>query len=381
MNIEGLSKFDDIRPYTDEEARRVFKEISTHPAIYSIMKVMNPYLTKEEVVEFVESLKSIDDFQRKFSYPGLRMVIGKTSDGLTHEGIDELDIDGSYLFVSSHRDIMLDTSLLNFIMLERGMKLSEAAIGDNLVTKELLNKLAKLNRNFIVKRNAPVREMVVNSRHLSEYIQFVLHNKKRSVWIAQREGRAKDGIDATNPGLLKMITMAADRGENIVDFLKKTKIVPLSISYEFDPNDRYKIDELIAKEQDLPYLKDRNEDFQQIITGMMGYKKRIHLVASKPLDKELDVLEGLSGNKLFKKLAEIIDNKIISNYKLWPSNYISYDRLHSTNEYEDKYNEYDEKMFLRRIEKRAIKHEHDDAERKFLEMYANPVISKRSLNK
>jgi len=379
MNIEGLSKFDDIRPYTDEEAQQVFKEISTHPAIFSIMKVINPYLTKEEVTAYVESLKSIDDFQRKFSYPGLRMIVEKTSEGLTHEGIDDLDVDGSYLFVSSHRDIMLDTSLLNFVMLERGMKVTEAAIGDNLVTKDFLNKLSKLNRNFIVKRNAPVREMVVNSRHLSEYIQFVLHNKKRSVWIAQREGRAKDGIDATNPGLLKMLTMAADRGENIVEFLRKSKIVPLSISYEYDPNDRYKINELIAKEQEIPYLKERNEDFQQIVTGMMGFKKRIHIVASNPLDKELDELEGLSGNKLLQKLAEIIDFKIISNYKLWPSNYIAYDKLNGTSEYVDQYNDFDEKSFLRRIEKRAVEHDHDDAERKFLEMYANPVISRKSL--
>ncbi len=380
MKIEGLSKFDDIRPYTDEEAKQVFMEISKHPAIFSMMKVMNPYLTKEEVTQYVESLNSIDDFQRKFSYPGLRMVIEKTSEGLTYDGIDELDVNESYLFISSHRDIMLDTSLLSFLMLERGMKIAEAAIGDNLVTKDLINKLAKLNRNFIVKRNAPVREMVINSRHLSEYIQFVLHNKKRSVWIAQREGRAKDGIDVTNPGLLKMLAMASDRKDNLIDYLKKSKIVPLSISYEYDPNDRFKIDELIAKEQNLPYLKERNEDFQQIITGMMGYKKRIHLVAAKPLDKELDQLEGLAGNKQLKKLAEIIDSKIISNYKLWPSNYIAYDKLNGTSEYKNLYNDFDEKSFLRRIERRAIEHNHDDAERKFLEMYANPVISKNKID-
>jgi len=380
MKTEGLSKFDDIRPYTDDEAKQVFKEISKHPAIFPIMKVVNPYLTKEEVTEFVESLKTVDDFQRKFSYPGLRLIIEKTSEGLTHEGIDKLEQNESYLFVSSHRDIMLDTSLLNFVMLERGMKVAEAAIGDNLVTKDFINKLAKLNRNFIVKRNAPVREMVTNSHHLSEYIQFVLHNKKRSVWIAQREGRAKDGIDATNPGLLKMLTMAMQKDENIVDYLKKSKIVPLSISYEYDPNDRYKIDELIAKEQDIPYLKDRNEDFQHIVTGMMGFKKRIHIAAAKPLDKELDVLKELRGNKLLKKLAEIIDNKIISNYKLWPSNYIAYDKLNDTSKFKEFYNDFDEKSFLRRIEKRAVEHKHDDAVRKFLEMYANPVISKMKID-
>jgi|LGVF01.1.fsa_nt_gb hypothetical protein len=377
MNTEGLSKFDDIRPYTDEESQQIFKQISKHPAIFSIMKVMNPYLKKEEAVEYVESLKSIDDFQRKFSYPGLRLVIDKTSEGLTESGLSDLEKDESYLFISTHRDILLDTSLLSFLMLDRGMKTPEAAIGDNLIKRGLVNNLAKLNRNFIVKRDAPVREMVVNSRHLSEYIQFVIHNKKRSVWIAQREGRAKDGLDATNPGLLKMITMAASKKENIVDFLKNAKIVPLSISYEYDPNDRFKIDELIAKEQNLPYSKDRNEDFQHITTGLMGWKKRIHLVAGKPLDKELDQLEGLAGNKLLKKLAEIIDTEIILNYKLWPSNYIAYDKLNKTKEFSHLYNDADEKSFLRRIEKRAIQHDHDDAERKFLEMYANPVLSKK----
>ncbi|MEN8137732.1 MAG: 1-acyl-sn-glycerol-3-phosphate acyltransferase [Bacteroidota bacterium] len=377
--MEGLSKYDDIRPYTDEEAREVFKEISRHPAVFSMIKVFNPYLTKEEVIEYFESMTGIDDFQRKFSYPGLRLIIGKTSEGLTHEGLDNLDKDGSYLFVSTHRDIMLDTSLLNFLMLEQGMKLAEAAIGDNLIKRDLLSRLAKLNRNFVVKRNAPVREMVLNSKHLSEYIQFVLHDKKRSVWIAQREGRTKDGIDATNPGLLKMITMAASRKENIIDFLKSLKIVPLSISYEYDPTDRMKIDELIAKEHNMTYLKDRNEDFQQIVTGIIGQKKRMHLAAGKPLDKELDQLEGLNGNKLLQKLAEVIDAEIIRNYKLWPSNYIAYNKLMASSKFENLYNDFEERSFLRRIEKRAIQHDHDDAERKFLEMYANPVINNLKL--
>lgn len=378
--MEGLSKFDDIRPYSDEEARSIFKQISKHPTIFSIMKVLNPYLTKEEVVKYFESLNSIDDFQRKFSYPGLKLIIDKTSEGLTYEGLDNLDTNESYLFVSTHRDIMLDTSLLNFLMLDKGMKAAEAAIGDNLVTRDLLNKLAKLNRNFIVKRNAPVREMVVNSRHLSEYIQFTLHNKKRSVWIAQREGRTKDGIDATNPALLKMITLAASKKENIIDYLKKIKIVPLAISYEYDPNDRFKIDELIAKENNLPYLKDRNEDFQQIITGIMGQKKRIHLSVAPPLNSELNELKDLSGNKLLQKLAEIIDLKISEIYKLWPSNYIAYNKLYNTDKYKDNYNDFDEKSFLRRIEKRAIQHEHYDAERTFLEIYANPVTNQKKLD-
>ena len=369
----NLSKFDDIRPYTDQESIAIYNEICSHPAVYSVMKVMNPYLKKEEVVDMIKAFKTVDDFQRKFSYPGLKHIIDKTSDGLTYQGIDELDKDTSYLFISNHRDIMLDTSLLSLIMLEKGMKTPEAAIGDNLVTRDLLSKFSKLNRNFLVKRSASGREMLLNSKHLSEYIQFVIHNKDRSVWIAQKEGRTKDGLDETNPGLLKMLAMAAPRKGDVVDYLKKTKIVPLSISYEYDPNDRFKIDELIAKEQDTPYLKDRNEDFRQIITGMIGQKQRINIKASKPLDEELDELYDYSGNKLFQRLAEIIDSKIIGNYKLWPSNFLAYDLSNKTNKFSDKYSDINKKMFLRRIEKRAVQHKHNDAEKKFLEMYANPV--------
>jgi len=377
--MEELEKFKDIRPYTDEEAIKVFKEISSHPAIYSVMKVLNPYLNKEEVKEYIESFKSVDDFQRKFSYPGLRYIIDKTSDGLSECGLDLLDKNSAYLFVSTHRDIMLDTSLLNFLMFNHGFKLSEAAIGDNLIKRDLLNKLARLNRNFVVKRDAPVREMIVNSKKLSEYINFVINKKNRSVWIAQREGRTKNGKDATHPGLLKMLTLASEKEQSVVDYLKNLRIVPLAISYEYDPTDRLKINELIAKENNEEYLKYRNEDFQQIITGLTGSKKRIHLTASNVLGDELNVLKDYQGNKLLQKLAEIIDYKIIESYKLWPSNYIAYDILNNTNKFESEYSPAEKKSFLRRLEKRATQHSHKDASRTFLEMYANPVISKENI--
>lgn len=377
--MKGLSKFDDIRSFTDEEANGILKEISRHPMVFSIMKMVNPEIKKEDAVKFVESIDSITDFQRRFSYPGLKLIIDKTSDGLFVDGLSDLDTNGSYLFISTHRDIILDASFLNVLMIEEGMKVCEAAIGDNLVKKDIVYKLARLNRNFIVKRDAPVREMIENSRHLSEYIQFVIHKMVRSVWIAQREGRTKDGKDATNPGLLKMIVMSATKGEDVVEFLKKTKIVPLAVSYEYDPNDRFKIDELIARENDLPYMKDKNEDFQQILMGVMGNKKRIHIGVGKPLDKELDELKELRGNKLLKRLAEIIDYKISEKYKLWPSNFIAYDLLNNTKEYEHLYNKLEKKAFLRRVEKRAIQHENDEAQRTFLEIYANPVVNKRNL--
>jgi hypothetical protein len=374
-----LNNFDDIRPYTDQEAEVVLKKISKHPVIHSVMKIINPLLKKEEIEDYFQSFKTIDDFQRKFSYPALRHVIDKTSDGLQYEGVNSLEKDKAYTFISTHRDIMLDTSLLNFLLLGKGLKATESAIGDNLVKRKTINSLSRLNRNFIVKRSASGREMLQNSKHLSEYIQNVLHSKKRSVWIAQREGRTKDGIDQTNSGLLKMLMMAASKQDDLVDYLKGMNIVPLSISYEYDPTDRLKISELIAKENNETYLKDRNEDFQQIVTGIIGKKKRMKLVAGKVLNEELDSLRQYSGKKFVTELVKLIDLKIVDNYQLWPTNFLAYDILNNTKRFSDRYNEVEEKSFLRRIEIRAGRRIEELAEEKFLEMYANPIVNKENL--
>ncbi|MCK5824114.1 MAG: 1-acyl-sn-glycerol-3-phosphate acyltransferase [Ichthyobacteriaceae bacterium] len=378
--MNNLSKYDDIRPSTDEEAREIFKYLSKHPIVQSIMKLFNPTLSKEELVEYIASIKDVEDFQAKFSYLGMKYIKDITSDGLTYEGLDGLKPENGYLFISTHRDILLDAGFLNYLFYEHGLNLAEQAIGDNLISKNFISQLSKVNRNFIVKRDAPVREMVANSRHLSEYIQLTLHEKNWNVWIAQREGRTKDGLDKTNPGLLKMLTLAADRKGNMVEYLKKQKIVPMAVSYENDPNDRFKIDELIAKENAIPYAKAKDEDFQHILMGIIGKKKRMHLALGAPLDKELDELEGLAGNKLLQRLADILDKEIVRNYKLWPSNFIAYDILNKTDKYKSKYNKLEEKSFLRRLERRAVQHVHFDAERKFLEMYANPIVNKMNFN-
>jgi hypothetical protein len=374
-----LNNFNDIRPFTDREAEVVLKKISKHPVIHSVMKIINPLLKKEEIEDYFQSFNTIDDFQRKFSYPALRHVIDKTSDGLQYEGVNSLEKDKAYTFISTHRDIMLDTSLLNFLLLGKGLKATESAIGDNLVKRETINSLSRLNRNFIVKRSASGREMLTNSKHLSEYIQYVLHSKKRSVWIAQREGRTKDGIDQTNSGLLKMLMMAASKQDDLVDYLKAMNIVPLSISYEYDPTDRLKISELIAKENNETYLKDRNEDFQQIVTGIIGKKKRMKLVAGKVLNEELDELRQFSGKKFITEFVKLIDLRIVDNYQLWPTNFLAYDILNETKRFSDKYNELEEKSFLRRLEIRAGRRIEKLAEEKFLEMYANPIVNKENL--
>jgi hypothetical protein len=254
--------------------------------------------------------------------------------------------------------------------------MTASAIGDNLVKKSFLLTLSKLNRNFIVQRGLPPRELLQSSKLMSEYIGQLLLRENRSVWIAQREGRTKDGKDATHPGVLKMLAMGSDE-ENLMDYFKKIKVVPVSISYEYDPTDALKMPQLMAEANNEVYIKEKNEDFMTLLSGIMGQKKRIHIHIGDVLDKELDVIaaENDNANKQIQALAQAIDDSILSSYKLWPTNYIAYDILHKTNQFADFYTENEKQLFERRLEIK-IDQNNPVALKGFLNMYANPVVNK-----
>jgi hypothetical protein len=236
--------------------------------------------------------------------------------------------------------------------------------------------LSKLNRNFLVQRNLSPRELLESSKLLSEYMYRLVSKENRSVWIAQREGRTKDGNDATHSGVLKMIAMASDENNNM-DFFKKIKIVPVSISYEYDPTDALKIPQLMAEANDEIYTKEKNEDFITLLSGIIGQKKRIHIHVGDLLDNELDAISEVTtnSNKQMFALAQVIDDSILQSYKLWPTNYIAYDILLQTTTYSDCYTEKEKQLFERRLELRINA---DDIKMKesFLAMYANPVLNK-----
>jgi hypothetical protein len=236
--------------------------------------------------------------------------------------------------------------------------------------------LAKLNRNFLVQRGLPPRELLQSSKLMSEYIGHLLLRENRSVWIAQREGRTKDGNDATHSGVLKMLGMGSD-GPNLMDYFKKLKIVPVSISYEYDPTDALKMPQLMAEANDEVYVKDKNEDFVNLLSGIIGQKKRIHIHVGDVLDTELDLIsaENDNANKQIQALAQVIDDSILQSYKLWPTNYIAYDLLNKTNKYSDKYTEDEKSLFERRLEMK-IDVTNDFMVESFLNMYANPVVNK-----
>ncbi|MFT6747401.1 MAG: 1-acyl-sn-glycerol-3-phosphate acyltransferase [Glaciecola sp.] len=371
-----MQKFDTIRPFYDAEINDAILKVINHPMMKALMNFTFPDVEDSVWKEQLRNVQSIRDFQCNFIYHSMRKIIEKSSDGLTTSGFQKLKKGESYLFVSNHRDILLDTTLLNTALFEHGLVMTASAIGDNLVKKDFLNVLAKMNRNFLVRRGLTPREMLESSKVLSEYMGHLLLEESRSVWIAQREGRTKDGNDATNPGVLKMVGMASN-GVGLMDYFKKIKVVPVSISYEYDPTDVLKIPQLLAEANNEIYIKEKNEDFMTLLSGVMGQKKRIHMHIGDVLDTEIDTIkeEFDKPNKQILALAQVIDDSILSNYRLWPTNYIAYDILNNSNEYSHLYTEDEKSLFERRLEMR-IDAENPIALQGLLVMYANPVVNK-----
>lgn len=372
----SMSKFDDIRSFDDCEVNEAVKSIARHPMMKALMNFTFPETDEKIWSEKLKETNSIYDFQKNFISHTIRKILETSSQGLTHSGFDQLDKNTSYLFISNHRDIILDTSLLNLILLESGHVMTASAIGDNLVQQTFLHKLAKLNRNFLVQRGLPLREQLKSSKLMSEYIFQLINVENCSVWIAQREGRTKDGNDSTQQGILKMMAMAS-REQSLSEFFKKIKIVPLSISYEYDPTDVLKMPQLLAKHNDEVYVKAKDEDFNTMMSGVLGQKKRIHLHAGKVMQSEYGEIEAQFDNKnrQLQAIAQLIDDSIIQNYQLWPTNFIAYDLVHETNKFSDRYSEKEKQLFERRLEMR-IDISDQILRDGFLAMYANPVINK-----
>ena len=366
------SKFDAIRPFRDEEINAAVRSIMHDPMMDAVMQFTFPDKSQAEKEAILSSIDSIQDFQGKIFYPALTMILKQSSDGLTHSGFEKLDKNTAYLFISNHRDIILDTSLLNYILFERGMMLTSSAIGDNLVQIPFLNTISKIIRNFLVLRGLSPRELLQSSKTMSEYIQHLLTIEHRSVWIAQREGRTKDGNDATNSGILKMISMAAGK-QNTALYFKKLRVVPVSISYEIDPTDSLKIPELLAKTNNETYTKHAKEDFNSILKGILGQKKRIHFHAGDVLDADLDaVAETENVNQQIKLITQLIDNQIVDNYKLWSNNYVAHDLLNENNQFTAHYTEGEKAAFEERLNSK-VPADNAQARQLFLEMYANPI--------
>jgi hypothetical protein len=371
--------YNDIRPYRDHEVEEAMKRLEAHESFHQVLRYVNPGLDAAGIHKMLEGVHTIDDFQRLVAHPAMRGLVDTTCSELTSQGFENLRSDGAHLFISNHRDIILDSAILNMLLLEHGFPTTETAIGNNLLSSELITDLTRLNKNFVVKRNTAAREFYDNSLRLSGYIRHTITERNVGIWIAQREGRTKNGLDKTQPGLLKMLSIGCD--DPLRFCFRSLRIVPVAISYEYDPCDVLKIPELKAVSRDERYEKKPDEDYRSILTGLTGSKGRVHLGIGRVIDKELDILADFQNvNDKLRLLGEIIDRQIFSLYKLWPTNYMANDLLNGTRNYTEEYSDADITAFEQRIRERlhaAGLHADEDFEF-LLMMYANPVENAKS---
>ncbi len=367
--------FEDIRPYKDDEYLSVIKELCEVEPLMNTIKSYLPELSIDEIKSTLFSFTKIQDFQSEMVCKVIDRIILDSVNQFSYDGILRLDKNTNYLLVSNHRDIVLDSALINYCLNKRAYNTSEIAIGSNLLSQPWIKQLVRVNKSFIVKRNLPLDQMLEASRTLSAYINYTLKEKKQSVWIAQREGRAKDGFDKTNPGLLKMFGMAAEDG--LLDHLQSLNITPVSLSYELDPCDNLKVPELLKKSEGLTYTKQEGEDNMHMVLGIKGYKGNVHIQFGSPINDEIEQFRAIKNkNELLKNVAEVLDKHVYQNYKLWDSNYVAYDLLHNNNTYADKYSNESKAQFEAYLNKRLENFiGNEKAKELFLKMYANPVIN------
>ncbi|MFC1863555.1 1-acyl-sn-glycerol-3-phosphate acyltransferase, partial [Thermodesulfobacteriota bacterium] len=311
----------------------------------------------------LKNIATIDDFQINVVSYLFNWVLTHSIDGLTCSGIKELSPDQNYILISNHRDIVLDSAFINYFLFHNKHKVAYIAFGDNLLINESVSDLIRMNKAFIVKRGLPPKEQLKALKHLSEYMNHMRH-RCQNLWIAQREGRAKDGIDVTNPAIIKMLYLSErKKGFDFSEFIESCSIVPVAISYEKDPCDRIKGWEIYRTLKNGEYRKRKNEDFISMSAGISGDKGRVHVAFGKPLagDYSDD-----------KEVAEAIDRSIYSNYRLWPSNYIAYDTFFEVDKYQSKYTVDEKTDFLSRY-----KNLNPDVRKIVLNAYANPVINSK----
>ena len=377
-----LTKFDDIRPYNDSEVHPALERIVANPLLSNIAKYLFPGKDENLFKQLLLSCNTKDDFQVKVMSGVVEKILADTSKGLTYEGLEYFDGGAKHLIVSNHRDIVLDSAIIQLILFRHDVPRTEIAVGDNLITSSFIEDITRCNRMIKVIRSTSPREVYTTSKVLSEYMRYRVSNQISSIWIAQRNGRTKDGIDVTEQGLLKMFDMSGS-GDFVKDF-NELSIMPASISYEYEPCDILKAIELyITRRQ--KYVKAEGEDLNSILTGIMQPKGRIHIQFNEPLtEEEVNAAAELDKNERFKALGIAMDRKIIANYKLWPNNYIAYDMLNGEGRFADKYTAEEKVAFegyLNAIMQKVDKIEVDKAELKeiLLGIYANPVVGKMNL--
>ena len=376
--------FGDIRPYTDEEAVAALARVSRHPMLPVISKYLFPSLPAGTVSHMLRGIGSIDQFQDEVMYAIVEAVLAKTSNGFSCNGLEYLHgVNGKFLALSNHRDIVLDPALIQYELKRTGLPYTEICVGSNLITGQLLEDLMRSNRMIKVIRGIGARELYLSSRRLSQYIRESIVSGRASIWIAQREGRTKNGLDTTEQGLLKMFDMSGEG--SFEENFQELHIVPMSISYEYESCDSRKAREVLLRRSG-PYIKKPKEDLHSILTGIRQQKGRIHLEIGEPLTAaEISAAAKCEKNDRYQAIRHALDRRIIAGYRLWKTNYMGHDLLYGKREFLDAgmYDETDLRDFEKYIAHKLGKLERrlDQAELRkiFLGIYAGPVDAKRTL--
>ena len=385
----NLSQFDEIRPYEPSEMKQAFEDLLNDRQFNVVMKGLVPWLPKGVRNGLLRlaftGVKTPLDFQKRFMKPVVNYIIRKHTDGCSFDDSTlaprTSNLESRYTFVSNHRDIVLDSAFLDVMLVnERYPTTVEIGIGDNLLIYPWIKRLVRMNKAFTVKRGLSLRETLAASQLMSRYIHYAVTQKRENIWIAQREGRAKDSDDRTQDAVLKMLAMGGSAsGSSPADSLRELNIVPLTISYEYDPCDYLKAQEFQQKRDNPSFKKSRQDDLDNMRTGILGYKGRVVYRAAAPINSWIDQLADLPQKEFFAAVAQRMDSEIHRGYELFPSNYIALDLLNGSNELSAHYTEADRKHFEDYLEQQIGKIKVDGQKdlpflrERMLTMYANPL--------
>lgn len=378
-----LSEFESISPYTDEEAAEALSILAEHPLISQFSQQFFPKESPDFLKNVLKSIKTIDEFQVLVMQKVVRWVLDNTAKNFSYDGVANIDPNKKFLALSNHRDIILDPAITQLVLYTNGIPMTEIAVGDNLITNKTIEYLIRSNRMIKVVRGISARELYLSSQLLSKYIRLNITNQRSSIWLAQRQGRTKNGYDVTEQGLLKMLDMSGSS-----DFQKnfeELNIIPMSISYEYEPCDILKARELVISRK-TKYVKAEGEDLNSIIVGIMSQKGNVHLNIGKSLtSEEIAAAAQCDKNDRYQLIRHAVDHRVIEGYRLWKNNYVAYDILNHSFKYSDMYNISDIESFVLYMEHQldSVEKEinREDLRRIFLEIYANPVVTKELLLK
>jgi 1-acyl-sn-glycerol-3-phosphate acyltransferase len=378
MNTTVLnSEFDKIRPYYNEEIPEAMQRIADAYEIKNIASFLFPEMKLTEFRDMIRSIETTEEFQKLLAVKAFQKIVKQTTNGVTIEGFENIDTTKNHIFVMNHRDIVLDSTLFQIALIDHGFKTTEICIGDNLMPSQFFIDIWRSNKMVKVIRGASMRETLQNSLVFSKYLRNTIVNKHESVWIAQRNGRTKDGMDVTDPALVKMFAMSGT--EDVLTSIAELNIVPVAISYQIEPCDWMKTRELFLS-KDAPYQKAPNEDFQSILTGIMQKKGKVHITIGKPINARLESCKNLTNHEVFKGVAKLMDDEIINGYKLFDTNYIAYDLLNRTEKYTSHYSEEAKQHFIIDMNEKIAKiglEFYPELCKIFYSIYANPVFAKK----